>query len=354
MKQIPVFVFGAGGVGRALLRQILATREIVASRNHCHFDIISIMDSSSWLSKPAGLSDSQLLQAIHAKENGLPLGEERQEAKEALAQLVMKRPDNGLVVDVTAEDGMEPLVDQALEIGFGVVLANKKPLAGPWNSARHYFNHPQIRYEATVGAGQPVIATLRYLRDTGDEIYQIEGQLSGTLGYICGRLDEGISFSMALAEAKANGYTEPDPREDLGGMDVMRKILILGRLAGWPLEASDIEIEALYHSSLAHLSIGEFMDAAIAMDPSIRDRVDNAAVDGSVLRFVAQVSGGGGSVGLKAIAKGSPLAGLKYIAFHTGHYEDEPLMIAGKGAGVEITAAGVLGDMISLVRESLS
>jgi homoserine dehydrogenase len=246
---------------------------------------------------------------------------------------------------------MERVIDHALEIGCSVVLANKKPLAGPWARAQKYFNHPRLRHESTVGGGQPIIATLRYLLDTNDPIYRLEGQLSGTLGFICGRLDQGALFSQAIAEAKANGYTEPDPREDLGGKDVRRKIMILGRMAGWPLEEADITVESLYPSDLGALSITEFMSAVTVFDEAIRRRVASAAADGNRLRYVAELEEGHGSVGLKAIPASSPLANLKYISFRTGRYNDEPLMIGGKGAGVEMTAAGVLGDMIDLVRE---
>ena len=246
---------------------------------------------------------------------------------------------------------MEPVLDEALALGYGVALANKKPLAGPWISAKRFFNNPHLRHESTVGGGQPVIATLRYLMDTNDPVLRIEGQLSGTLGFICSRLDTGQPFSAALREARAMGYTEPDPREDLAGRDVMRKIMILGRLAGWPLEESDIEVEALYSPSLAHLSVAEFMEAAVAMDPALRDRAEAAAARGQVLRYTAVLENDRGSVGLNGVAKDSPLASLKYVSFQTALYNEQPLLIAGRGAGVEMTAAGVLGDMIGLVRE---
>ena len=208
-----------------------------------------------------------------------------------------------------------------------------------------------MRHESTVGGGQPVVATLRYLLDVNDPIYQIEGQLSGSLGFICGRLDGGIPFSQAVTEARLAGYTEPDPREDLGGQDVMRKILILGRMAGWPLEASDLTVESLYPAEMADLSVEAFLTAVTNLDESIANQVQEAAVNGQVLRFAAEVSEKGGNVSLKAIPADSPLAHLKYISFRTGLYEDEPLLIGGKGAGVEMTAAGVLGDMLDLVRE---
>ena len=351
MKHIPVIVFGVGGVGRALLRQIVAGRAVVADRNRCHFDIVAVADSNNWRWQAEGLSDDQLEEVVATKASGRPLGEERPDGLEIMAQMASAGLEEALVVDVTAADGMEAIVDKALELGYGVVLANKKPLAGPWKDARRYFGHPRLRYESTVGGGQPVIATLRYLLDTNDPISRVGGQLSGTLGYICGRLDEGVPFSQALFEARNMGYTEPDPRQDLGGLDVMRKTMILGRTAGWPLEETDIMVEALYHSALAHLDVAEFMTAAVAMDPSIGDRVAAAREAGKVLRYTARVKPGGGSVGLEAIPMDSPLAGLKYISFQTGRYDEQPLMIGGRGAGVEMTAAGVLGDMIGLVRE---
>jgi homoserine dehydrogenase len=351
MKQIPVILFGVGGVGQALLRQILATRGQVAGRAHIQFDVVAVADSEGWQWERSGL-DGPALEAILARKRSRePLGVAHPGAAEIVAAALNAGVEGAQVVDVTAAAGMEPVLAAALEAGYGIVLANKKPLAGPWETAQRFFGHARVRHESTVGGGQPVIATLRTLLDTGDEIRRIEGQLSGTLGYICRRLDEGTHFSVALAAAKAHGYTEPDPREDLGGQDVMRKLLILGRLAGWPLEAANIEVEALYPPALAHLDVNEFMLASVALDPSLAERLDAAGAAGEVLRYVAELEEGHGRVGLKPVPVESPLANLKYVSFQTGRYDDEPLLIGGKGAGVEMTAAGVLGDMVSLGRE---
>ncbi|RMG90609.1 MAG: homoserine dehydrogenase [Chloroflexi bacterium] len=362
MKEIPVILFGAGGVGQALLQLIVNGRSRVAERNQCRFNIVAIIDSKTWVWQPEGLTDAQLHDIIAAKKHHLPVDpawrqeklrdQKRPSDTEILEIAHQAGLKQAIVVDVTAANGMEPVIDQALELGYGVALANKKPLAGPWQTAQKYFNHPLIRHESTVGGGQPVIATLRYLLDVNDPILEIEGQLSGTLGYICARLDEGVPFSQAVAAAKALGYTEPDPRDDLGGKDVMRKIMILGRMAGWPLEETDIEVESLYPSALAHLSVTEFMAATIALDPPMRERVETAVSQGNVLRYIAHLEKGHGKVGLQPIPAQSPLANLKYISFRTACYNDEPLLIGGKGAGVEMTAAGVLGDMIDLVRET--
>lgn len=351
MKQIPVILFGAGGVGRALIQQIVDGRQAVAERNRTHFQVIAVADSQRWLFDPNELTDEQLLDVITAKKNRRKLGDERPEPTAMLKQIEAAGIERAIVIDVTAAAGMETTLTYALDKGHAVVLANKKPLAGPWETAQRFFNEPNLRHESTVGGGQPVIATLRYLLDTSDPVLAIEGQLSGSIGYLCQRLDEDVPFSRALAEAKAFGYTEPDPRDDLGGLDVMRKILILARMAGWPLEQSDIEVESLYPSSLSHLSVPEFMAAAVSIDPSMQDRVAAARAAGNVLRFIAQVSEGQGSVSLNPVPQASALANLKYISFQTERYNDEKMVIAGKGAGVSMTAAGVHGDMIDLARE---
>lgn len=362
MKDIPVILFGAGGVGSALIRQIINGRSRVAERNHCQFNVVAVTDSKTWLWNADGLTDEQLLDVVAAKA-------EKQVVDPAFRHEPLtsrKRPSdidvvnaaaaaglsNVILVDVTAADGMEPTLMRALELGYGIVLANKKAFAGPLESALPFFNNLQVRHESTVGGGQPVIATLRYLLDVNDPIYQIEGQLSGTLGFICQQLDRGVSFSQAVREAKERGYTEPDPREDLGGMDVMRKVMILGRMAGWPLTNDDITVESLYTPELASSSVDEFMTEVATLDDKMAQRFAEAKANGNVLRYVAEVEEGKGIVGLKPISADSALANLKYISFRTERYNDEALLIGGKGAGVEMTAAGVLGDMLDLVRET--
>ena len=355
MRQIPVIVFGVGGVGQALLEQVVNGRSRVAERNRCYFNIVAIADSKNWLWNADGLRDEQVKQAVANKRQGLPLVSTAKSNLSLLAILDLAATAelaDVIVVDVTAFGGMEPVVECALELNYSLVFANKKLFAGPLATAQKYFNHPRIRHESTVGGGQPVIASLRYLLDVNDPIERIEGQLSGTLGFVNGRLDQGVTLSQAVAEAKAKGFTEPDPREDLSGLDVMRKVMILGRMAGWALETADIEVESLYPAQMADLSVAEFMAAMPQLDQAMQARVAAAAQEGNVLRYVAEVEEGYGRVGLKAVPSGTPLANLKYVSFKTERYNDEPLLIGGKGAGVEMTAAGVLGDMIDLVRES--
>ena len=154
------------------------------------------------------------------------------------------------------------------------------------------------------------------------------------------------------------GYTEPDPREDLGGRDVARKALILARTAGWPLELSDLEIEPLYPEELARASVEEFIAAMPTQDQAYADRVDRARSEGQTLRYVAQVGPDGGRVGLVAVDQDSPLGALRgpgnYIALQTERYAEIPLVLSGPGAGPEVTAAGVLGDVVRLAHTMAS
>lgn len=352
VKTVPIILFGFGGVGRELAAQLMAARATTAARNRLRFVIAGLVDSRGWLWNPAGLSDEQISQASDVKKKGRPLSDERPVDVEIIERATAAGLEEALVVDVTAAAGMEPVIDRALEHGYGVVLANKKPLAGPWPIAQHYFNQPRLRYESTVGGGQPVIATLNYLLDANDPPRRISGQISGTLGYICRRLDDGTPFSRALAEAKAKGFTEPDPREDLGGLDARRKLLILGRMLGWPMEESDVAVEALYPPALAHLTTPEFMAAAVSLDPSLKDRVEAAGRQGARLRYVAELAEGRGALSLQPIPQESPLANMKYISFETAIYDSEPLTISGKAAGVAMTAAGVMGDMVALANNT--
>lgn len=357
MKQIPIILFGIGGVGRGLVRQIVNSRATVARRNNLSLQVVAVADSRQWVFHPTGFSDEALLALEKAKSMGQGLGPTAvpyATPAELVQAVHAAGVGQAVLVDVTAVEGMEPALNAALDAGDGVVLANKKALAGPWATAARFFANGHVRHESTVGGGQPVIATMRYLMDIQDEALELSGQLSGTLGFLCQQLDSGRPFADALAEAKARGYTEPDPREDLSGQDVMRKVLILARMAGWPLEAADIAVEALYPAEMAPLSVAEFMSAAPSLDAGLAERVAQAAAAGQVLRYVARVTPTGGVVGLTAVPSQSPTANLKYISFRTGLYEDEPLLICGKGAGVEMTAGGVLGDIIGLGREIFS
>jgi homoserine dehydrogenase len=354
-RQVPIVFLGLGNVGQALLRQILDTRGVLARRTGLRLVPTVLADVSGLLLDPDGLSEETLRAALQATADGglldvLPGIRPLSDAGAAL------QPGR-ILADVTASPKTGPTLREALDVGCGVVLANKIPLAGSWAKAQSFFEHACLRYEVTVGAGLPVIATLHYLLDTGDQVTAVEGCLSGTLGYLCSELERGVPYSVAVSQARSLGYTEPDPRDDLSGKDVARKALILARTVGWPLEEADLSVEPLYPESLSGVSTGAFMAATSSLDADYAVRVSEAQSAGGVLRYVAQVGSEGGTVGLVAVDRDGPLGALRgpanYIALHTTRYDEVPLVLSGPGAGPEVTAAGVLGDIIRLAHQMI-
>jgi len=251
--------------------------------------------------------------------------------------------------------------------GSAIVLANKKPLSGPYASTFQRLRScgcgPKgLLHESTVGAGLPVISTLERLIYGGDRVLKVEGALSGTLGYLMTRLGEGIRFSDALAEAIAKGFTEPDPRDDLSGMDVARKALIVARLLGVKAEMSDISVESLYPQAMApaKLSLADFMKQLPTLDSAMATRVADAKRIGQKLRYVASIVMGDSldasssrspilRVGLQEVPQESALGTLagteNMVCYTTAFYRPQPLVIRGFGAGVEVTASGVVADL---------
>jgi homoserine dehydrogenase len=322
----------------------------LAQRSGLRVIVTALADSRAVLFQASGHSDAAVADVLRAKGDGTPLSAWPSSLPAGRITDAIK-PD-ATVVDVTASTGTGSLLQTALAGGCGVVLANKHPLTGPSAQAGVFLEHPHVRYEATVGAGLPAIASLRTLLGTGDQLTTAEGCLSGTLGYICTQLQDGVTYSEAISRARELGYTEPDPREDLSGRDVARKALILARTAGWPLEMTDLVVEPMYSEALADISIEEFMAATAELNAFYAHRVRKAQAGGQVLRYVARVTPEGGQIGLAAVGQDSLLGALRgpgnYLAFHTRRYAAEPLVISGPGAGPEVTAAGVFGDIIDL------
>ncbi len=351
-REVRLILLGVGNIGGTLLRQILETRATVAERTGLRLVPVAVADVSGLLYVADGLPQTTLTAALAATRDGGTLA--ALPGLRPLADLPAVLQPGALLADLTASPKTAPTLRAALAAGCGVALANKIPLAGPWDEAAPLLTHPHMRYEVTVGAGLPVIQTLRELRDTGDAITLIEGCVSGTLGYLCAELERGVPYSQAVAQARALGYTEPDPRDDLSGKDVARKALILARTAGWSLEAQHLTVEPLYSEALAGLSIEAFMDAAATLDAAYTARIAEAQAQGNVLRYVARVTPEGGAVGLIAVERDGPLGALRgpanYIALHTTRYRPLPLALSGPGAGREVTAAGVLGDILKLAR----
>lgn len=343
-----VVLLGMGKVGSSLLRLIV---EGNSKTNAGSFiDVVGIADSQSLVAGDKPLSTQLLVQALEIKAKGGSF--EKLAGLLPLSEITSLLAPGVILVDLTASDSTVSVLEKALSNGGGVVLANKRPLARAWSQAEGFFLHPYVRYEATVGAGLPVISTLRNLLSCGDSFDSIKGVLSGTLGYICNQMEQGVKYSQALLSARDNGYTEPDPRDDLSGMDVLRKSLILARSVGWPLEEQQIHIEPMFPSSFQSISVDEFMNKIDLLDEEYKLRKVKANTTGKALVYAAKIDKNGGNIGLSQESKDGPFASLKgtenKVAFTTRLYNEIPLSISGPGAGPKVTAAGVLSDILEL------
>lgn len=327
-------IYGFGGVGRAVLAQALP-----------HFTIALVADRSGYVAGP--LSNERWLAVAAAKAQGAALASLPEGSSGDWRAAL---PAGCLVADTTAEANAAQLVE-LIERGMSLALANKKPLCEDLSLFQALVAERRTRYEATVGAGLPIVVTTNLLRDTGDQVQRIEGCLSGTLGFLLSSIEQGQPYSAAVREAKALGWTEPDPRDDLGGVDVARKALILARTLGYQWNLSDITIEPLYPAEFADLSIAEFMAQLDQLDAGYAQRQAEAVAHGQTLRYVAAITPEGARVGLQAVAKDSPLGSLKgpdnMVAWTTNRYQERPLVVRGPGAGVEVTASAVLFDLLA-------
>jgi aspartokinase/homoserine dehydrogenase 1 len=348
-----VVILGYGRIGRELATQLVE----IASRA---VRVIAVIDSSGYVFEPRGLSKRRLATLAAAKESGTALADMpkgvRASAESALSEVRRHALSRPILVDVTAGD-TSAVLEAALVGGMDIVLANKRPLAARRGSSGGLTKSATSRgrrvlHEATVGAGLPIIDTINKLQESGDEVLRIEGCPSGTLGYLFGELGRGATFSAALRAAMALGYTEPDPRDDLSGMDVARKALILGRVLGFDEELDSVVVESLVPDDYRELPTSEFINRLEELDTLWRKRVDDARTHGNVLRYRATVSRDSVRVGLVAVHAASSLGALtgtdNQFSITTSRYRDNPIVITGPGAGVAVTAAGVLNDVLKL------
>ena len=264
---------------------------------------------------------------------------------------------HAIIIDCSSSDEVAARYPGWLAGGIHIVTPNKKANSadlefyGRLHEARRQGNAHYL-YEATVGAGLPVIQTLRDLRDTGDEIRRVEGMLSGTLAYLFNVWDGSEPFSSVVRTAKAKGYTEPDPRDDLSGMDFARKLIILGREMGLRLELGDVQLESLVPPALAACGPAEFLDRLPEFDASMAQRLKAAQSRGRVLRYVGSLDAATGkaSVGLVELERSHTFANINLtdnvVRFLTQRYNQNPLVVQGPGAGPEVTAGGVFADLL--------
>jgi bifunctional aspartokinase / homoserine dehydrogenase 1 len=321
-----------------------------------------VIDRSGYVFDADGIPAITLGEIVAHKKGGRSLADfdvGRSATPERSVDAVTSRAlRNPILVDATAADTTE-LLELALSRGFDLVLANKVPLAGSQQALDSLLVAAaiagrRILSEATVGAGLPVIDTIRKLVESGDEVLTIEGCPSGTLGFLLGEIGRDVSFADALRSAVELGYTEPDPRIDLSGLDVGRKALILARLIGFRGDLSQVAVESLIPESHRDITRDAFLDRLVELDDAWRARAREARERGELLRYRARITPKQISVGLVGVSASDPLAQLtgtdNQFSITTRRYT-QPLVITGPGAGAPVTAAGVFSDLLRLVAE---
>uniref|UniRef100_A0A0E0BET7 Homoserine dehydrogenase n=1 Tax=Oryza glumipatula TaxID=40148 RepID=A0A0E0BET7_9ORYZ len=343
---LPVVLLGRGGVGRHLLRHILSCRPLHANQGVA----IRVQGVVADDLHSNGFDDALLADLCAAKSAGSPLSSllsrgqcqlfNNPEARRKVIDTasVLGKTTGLVLVDCSATYDTVGMLKDAVDRGCCVVLANKKPLTCAYEDFEKLVsNFRRIRFESTVGAGLPVIASVTRIIASGDPVSRIVGSLSGTLGYVMSELEDGKRFSEVVKTAKSLGYTEPDPRDDLSGMDVARKV------------------ESLYPSELGPdaMSTKDFLESGLVqLDKSIEERVKAASLKGNVLCYVCKIESTGCQVGLEELPKNSALGRLRgsdnVVEIYSRCYESAPLVIQGAGAGNDTTAAGVLADILDL------
>jgi aspartokinase/homoserine dehydrogenase 1 len=347
---LSIGLIGPGTVGRVLLAQIATQIERLRALN-LDLRMRGIAGSNRMLLADTSIDLDRWPEQLAA--DGEPLDLEKF-ANHCQADYI----PHTVIIDCTASADVAGEYRTWLGRGIHVVTPNKKANSGPWPyyqalqetrraAGTHYL------YEATVGAGLPVIQTLRDLRETGDDITGIEGIFSGTLAYLFNVFDGNEPFSSIVRTAKLKGYTEPDPRDDLSGMDVARKLIILGREMGLTLEISDVEVTGLVPRSLQNVGLDEFMKRLPEFDDDMSALLADARKHQQVLRYVGRIDAAGrATVGLTHLEAKHAFANIaltdNVVRFATRRYCDNPLIVQGPGAGPEVTAGGVFSDLLRL------
>lgn len=347
--ELIVGIIGPGHVGQAFIHQVRAAKALLEQSRGLNLHLAAVLGRHKmWFAgdDPALNTQPGSTQIWRPSDLG------------AFVEHVQASGAPAVLVDCTASDTFPDHYAHWLSSGLHVITPNKRAGSGSlprWQAiqtaARHHGT--RFRYEATVGAGLPVVQTLRDLLDTGDELLGVQGMLSGTLAWLCHHHHGDRPFSTLVHEARALGYTEPDPREDLSGQDVARKLVILAREAGWALSMKDVQVESLVPPSLAAVSVLEFIEHLSELDAPMAARQAEARAKGGVLRHVASLDARGHArVRLEVIPVHHAFANARetdnVIQFRTRRYADNPLVIQGPGAGPEVTAAGIFSDLLRL------
>lgn len=350
-KQLNVFIAGVGNVGGKLIAQIAQQFNYLQDNLRLQINIVGLANSKQFLIQEEGIDLSNWKDSLSkAPLHGL----------DAYVQAIReKNLRNSVFVDVTANKDVAMVYASLLEKSIAVVACNKIACSSDYASYVHLKNlarlyNTSFLFETNVGAGLPVIGTLNDLLRSGDQITKIEAVLSGTLNFVFNNYDGTKPFADVVRQAQIEGYTEPDPRLDLGGTDVMRKIMILARESGKVIEMDDIANEYFLPMSCFDGSVEDFYNEMLVQEQHFKNLYDAAAAVNCKLKFVASYENGKAKVGLQHIAPTSDFYHLygkdNLVLFYSVRYPEQPLVVKGAGAGAEVTASGVFADLIRTAR----
>ncbi|RXJ73467.1 bifunctional aspartate kinase/homoserine dehydrogenase II [Veronia nyctiphanis] len=347
-RKIGLVLLGKGNIGSRWLELFSEQKTALERRHGMSFTLIAIQDSKKQWLDLEGINASDAVNAFDEKAQAY-------EGTEWLNRLMQNPFDDIIILDVTANAGLSDLYPMMAEHGFHLISANK--YAGSAVSEHYYrvqdaFAKTGRRwlYNATVGAGLPVNYAIRDLQESGDDVLSLSGIFSGTLSWLFQQYKQGESFSALLEQAWLQGLTEPDPREDLSGADVMRKLVILTREAGLAIEPEDVQVQSLVPESLATTDLDSFFEQSKALDEYLAPWLEKAEIEQGVLRYVARLGKDGKArVGIEVLPQDDPMANLlpcdNIFAIESKWYRENPLVIRGPGAGRDVTAGAILSDI---------
>ena len=349
-KRIHVFMIGVGLIGGTLLKQIEEQKENLKTQNGLEITISGLANTKKMIFSEDGIDIQKWKETLNDCSDV-------SESRAFVNKMIEMNLSNSVFIDNTSDSKIPELYEQIFKASISVATPNKVAASSAYNQYNHLKhlakeNNVQFLFETNVGAGLPVISTLRNLIHSGDHIIRIEAVLSGSVSFIFNNFDGSKSFSSLVNDAKVLGYTEPDPRDDLSGADVARKITILARESGYIVETSDVIIHPILpENCLKAKDVVTFFEVLKQEDDYFTELLETAKAENGVLRFIARTENGNVSCGIEIVKQDSPFYNLggsdNMIVFTTQRYKQRPLVVRGPGAGAEVTAAGIFAEIIS-------
>jgi aspartokinase/homoserine dehydrogenase 1 len=356
VKSVNLFLVGTGNIGGTLLDQIADNHEKLANRDLINIKLIGAANYDRMIFSLEGLEPKKTKKMINEGDKKT----DKFDISKFIEEMVSFNLPNSCFCDCTASEDIAASYEKILHHSIPIVTPNKKANSGKMETYRALTSFSRERgipylYETTAGAGLPVISTIRDLFLSGDKIIRIEAILSGTLSFIFNNFDDTKPFSALVREAKAKGYTEPDPRDDLNAMDAARKVLILGREIGLSLEFSDVKIEPILPPSCFKAKdVEAFFSELEKSDGDFGKRRAQAVAQGKALRYIAVIEDGKAKLSLREEGEGSPFRSLvdsdNIVVITTERYSKLPMVIKGPGAGAQVTAGGIFADIVRTAR----